>query len=308
LPQILPHLATLEVDDWPSFWSRREPGRLLSHQNFPALRVLSLSLDCDSDSPLRLVHGGGPNGEDPAFLSPLLTRLRLESWRKSPPSLKNTSWPRNAPLLIALPSLASLAPTLVSLSVGQPWAIPFPPPTCSTSPGDRSTNDDNSDAPCVTSHEELYEWAGKSNNERPPPEIEPMARLLPNLGPLSRLTSLYLESETDFTPGPVFGVNDGFFSERVKPEEQPVLRQLVRLRRSEWESGARRVLSPSSRTLARLEINARIDMGQPVSLPACLSILTALTSLVVRCSRLDEVGVGLRTLTALRYLKFGVTR
>lgn len=255
----------------------------------------------------------GPDGADPAFLPPLLTRLRVVQTSRSPPALNNTSWPRHSPLLISLPSLASLAPTLLSLNVGQPWTVPFPPPSSSSpsSPGVHQADDGDSGAPCQLGKdriEEMYGWAYHSKNARPPPEIEPMRRILPALASLTRLTSLFLENENDFSPADVSGIDDGTFRHHVKPEERPELREAVRSRRAEWESSARLVLSLSARTLRRLHLNSRLDLGQPVRIPAAVSMLTALTSLIVECFRIDDVGTGLRNLTALRFLNIDVTR
>jgi hypothetical protein len=285
LPPLSPSLVTLEVERWPSLQKDLARPPLLSRANFPALRVLSVALLPESDGPLADLGGGGGgdggggsgggNTDDQraaAFAPPFLTRLRVGSLIKTPPS--GNSWP-DEPLLVSLASLRALGPTLRSLSVGQPW---------------------------MGVQEGLA-----ADNMRPPPNEAPMARLLPGMSTLSLLTSLALETETDLYPAGVHGLDwsddDSFYNVPANPE----MRAAKIARQREWRLAARQLFQPMRATLRRLTLESRVDLAEPVALPPALSTLSALTALVVCAFRLDSTGP-LRKMVGLRVLHLAIWR
>jgi hypothetical protein len=114
---------------------------------------------------------------------------------------------------------------------------------------------------------------------RPVTYGEPMARLLPCLGALSRLTSLSLDGDYDWEPHEADG-NAG-----------------------RWLRSSRTLMSQLGRSLRSLELiesSSACDINA-LSLPPAVSLLTALTRLDACNFFIKSVG-GLRQLTGLRHL------
>jgi hypothetical protein len=291
-PPLFSNLVTLRVERWLSRWDPARPPPLLSAANFPSLRVLDVMVHPDSDCPLYLGGGGGDGRGGGAFSPPFLTRLRVGSKIKTPPS--GQTWPPYEPLLVSLESLRALGPTLRSLSAGQPYGT-----------GKVVEGAHDEDAPGAV---DIFSSSIiNRRNTEPPARLAPMSRLRPALTALSLLTSLELESETDFYPADVWGLKitdpDGF-------DDLPASTKAAaakRARQSEWQNASDSVFRSMRATLRRLTVVARVDFGEPVALPNAISMLAALTCLRVRCTRLDSVGP-LSKLVGLRVLYLQVMR
>jgi hypothetical protein len=122
-----------------------------------------------------MTNGAGSDAAA-AFLPPLLTCLRVET--KNTPVPYDGYWQRGEPLLVSHRTLASLAPSLVTLMVSRASTV--------VESDSDSDEDDDPRAP------RMGTWKSKI-------KISPMARLAPSgLTQLTRLTSLDIEADYAF--------------------------------------------------------------------------------------------------------------
>jgi hypothetical protein len=269
---------------------------LFSRRNFPVLSEMDVTVAATSSVPLVLAWGGGPNADDAARPPPL-----KQLFLKAPPGPQphSAAWRPDQPLLVYLPSLWALGQTLEALCVDAP-----------KSDGLAS----------AAQHHALV-----TGNAPPPGHLAPLARLLPGMAQLNRLTALRFSSPYDFAPAGVHHQNSppqnvpgGIWAPWGLPPSMPPPWQweheerpaLERARRREYRLAARQLFSGWT-SLRRLDLIApREERGgafplpssPALHLPPALSLLSALTSLDICAPRLIGTGSGLRGLRALRRL------
>jgi len=260
--------ASDDNDDDRRASSSSSPYCFFTRSNLPSLRSLCVSLTSDSDCPFDPFNGAAT--ADPAFLPPLLTRLRVcaDAADDPPPAgqfdLDSLAWPCNQPLLASSEFLAALAPSVVSLSVGRALA---------TADGGLE-DDEQGDPKAPRDAEGTWDTLDR---------VAPMSRLLPCLSGMTRLTALEIESDYDCSPG---DDND----------------------KRAWALASCAIMAPMSETLRRLSLGEAafpfLSAGGGIShfprLPPSLTLLTALDSLEVRACGLSSGGCLCRLTTLTR--------
>lgn len=285
-PPLLSSVVDLTLDDYKSLYDSRERPFFFSRQHLPSLRALTVRPHKDSDCPLEIARGGGASGNDPAFLPPALTRLRVARQKFKYPSV----WTPGEPLQASTGSLVALAPTLRSL-----WVDPVsgtPGSLEGVSGADAKRPRATSDMPDV-----LRDFARKSHNAPPPADLAPMRRLVPCLTSLTSVSSLRLSSDADWWPPEIILADDG--------SESHLRTHLQIKRMMEFHSAARAVLEPLASALRRLELKdgeALLASGMPVYLPPELSLLTGLTCLEIKAAAIAGRSATIAALTGLRRL------